>query len=68
MNFPLEYPVYRFLYWLFNTAGVGGAIVTVIAVTLIVSYGAMLRWIARGAEAPETRSYLFPPHHTGSDR
>lgn len=62
MNFPMDLPLFRFLYWLVNTAGVGGAVVGLIAATVIAGYALMLRWIAAGANADERTTYPYPAH------
>lgn len=60
MNFPLEYPLFRSLYWLINTAGVGGLVA--ISLGLASSFSALLalRWIKRGAEADEKETFAYP--------
>lgn len=60
MNFPMEYPVFRFLYWLINTAGLGGIIAIVLGAGSAISYLLTLRWIKRGAEANEPETYAYP--------
>jgi len=59
MNFPHS-PLFNFLYWLINTAGLGSVIVGLIAAISIVSYGLTLRWISRGAQADEAEEYAYP--------
>ena len=60
MNFPLEYPLFRFLYWLINTAGVGGIAVLLIGAGLLTAYLLALGWVGRGAKADEAEVYAFP--------
>ena len=60
MNFPMEYPVFRFLYWLINTAGIGGIAVTLLIGGLVTTYLLVLRWIVLGAHAAEDEQYTFP--------
>jgi len=60
LNFPLENPIFQFLYWLVNTAGLGGLVVGLIAVISVGAYGSALRWIARGAQAEEPETYAYP--------
>jgi hypothetical protein len=60
MNFPLDNPIYRFLYWFVNTPGVGGAGVLLLVAACLGSFAAALRWIARGAQADEPASYAYP--------
>ena len=62
MNFPMEYPIFQFFYWLVNTGGVGGAVVLLIAVIVTSSYALTLRWIAAGAKESDGEGYAFPPH------
>jgi len=62
MNFPMDLPLFRFLYWLVNTAGVGSAVVGLIATVVITGYGLTLRWIAAGAKADERATYPYPAH------
>ena len=64
MNFPMEYPIFQFLYWLFNTAGVGGILVGLVGGGVILGYGLTLRWIVCGAKAPEREGYAFPTPHS----
>ncbi len=40
-------------YWLINTAGIGGLVVTVVAVTLLIVYLRMLWWIHEGAKVAD---------------
>jgi hypothetical protein len=60
MNFPMEDPLFRFLYWLINTAGVGGITVLLVGGGSLTAYFLTLRWITRGAEADEVEVYPFP--------
>ena len=60
MNFPMENPLFQFLYWLINTAGVGGIIVLLIGGGALTAYLLTLRWIVRGAGADEVEVYTFP--------
>ena len=60
MNFPREIPVVEFLFWLINTAGVGGFIAIAIAVGLLIALVIMFRWIWRGGQVDERRTYAFP--------
>lgn len=60
MNFPLDRPVFQFLYWLVNTAGLGGLAVGLIVIVSLSAYGSALRWIARGAQADEPEEYAYP--------
>lgn len=60
MNFPMENPLLRFLYWLINTPTVGGAIVILIIVGLVTAFSLTLLWVTRGAAADESESYTYP--------
>ena len=62
MSFPLEYPIFEFLYWLINTAGLGGLIALVLGAGSLTAYFLILRWIRRGAEADEIQTYAYPTH------
>jgi len=59
MNFP-QTPLFRFLYWLVNTPGVGSLVVLLIGGGSILAYGLTLRWIVRGGEADEEETYAYP--------
>jgi len=60
MNFPMDYPLFRFLYWLINTAGVGGIAVLLVGGGSLTVYALTLHWIRQGAEADEEEVYAFP--------
>jgi hypothetical protein len=60
MNFPLEYPIFRFFYWLVNTPGLGGIAVSLVGGGSLLAYGLILRWIRKGAAAEETETYTYP--------
>lgn len=60
--FPLEYPLFRFFYWLINTAGVGGLTAILLGAGSLTAYLLTLRWITRGAEADEVQTYAYPTH------
>ena len=51
MNFPMEEPLYRFIYWRINTPGIGGIIVVMIACGLVSSFMLTLLWIINGGKA-----------------
>ncbi len=66
MNFPLDLPVFRFLFWLVDTAGLGGLIALLIGGGSVAAYALVLRWISRAGQAEEKEVYLFPTpalHH-----
>lgn len=60
MNFPLEYPLLRLLYWLIDTVGVGGVTALVLGGGSAVAYLLTLRWIKNGAEVQEPETYTYP--------
>ena len=60
MNFPLQYPIFQFFYWLVNTPGVGGSIVIVIGGLCTGGAFFLLRWIALAAKVGEEETYSFP--------
>ena len=60
MNFPLDNPLVRFLYWLVDTPGLGGLAVGLIVMICLSAFAGALRWIARGAQADEPTSYAYP--------
>jgi hypothetical protein len=60
MNFPLEYPIFRFFYWLVNTPGLGGIAVSMVGGGSLLAYGLILRWIRQGADAKEVETYVYP--------
>ena len=60
MNFPMEYPLFRFLYWLINTPGVGGIAAILLGLGSTLSAFLTLRWIRQGAEVAELETYTYP--------
>lgn len=60
MNFPMEYPLMRFLYWLINTPGIGGVIVGLVGTGSMVAYSLTLFWIKQGGDAEELEAYAYP--------
>jgi len=60
MNFPLENPIYRFLYWLINTPTIGGIVALLILGTLTTAFVWALLWVINGAKADEPESYAYP--------
>lgn len=60
MNFPLEYDLFRFLYWLINTPGIGGILVILIVLTLVLVILMVFRWIMLGTHADEAEVYSYP--------
>lgn len=70
MNFPMEYPIFRLFYLLINTAGLGGIAAILLGIGSITASLLTLRWIRRGAEAPERETYAYPTpalHRHGTD-
>jgi hypothetical protein len=59
MNFPLEYPIFQFFYWLVNTPGVGGVIALLAGGGSILTYVLILRWI-RQPDLDERDVYSYP--------
>ncbi len=60
MNVAPDLPVLRFIFWLVNTPGVGGAGVAALILAALGSFVAALRWIARGSQADNTPVYAYP--------
>ena len=62
MNFPLENPLFRLLYWLINTAGIGGVIILVIAGGLVTTFILVMLWVTAGSYVDEPDIYTYPTH------
>jgi hypothetical protein len=60
MNFPLENPFFRFLYWLINTPTIGGVFAILIIGMLVTTFAVVLYWVVSGAKADEVESYSYP--------
>jgi len=60
MNFPLDFPIFRLLLWLVDTAGVGGIVVSLFGGGTLVAYGLALWWIRAGGQADEVDTYSYP--------
>ena len=60
MNFPLDYPIFRFFYWLVNTPGVGGIVAGLVGGGSVLAYALTLRWIHAGAQAGDGDTYAYP--------
>ncbi|HZD10932.1 MAG TPA: hypothetical protein VE553_06285, partial [Candidatus Binatia bacterium] len=56
----MDYPLFRFFYWLINTPGLGGILATLLGVSSLTAYLLTLRWIKRGADANERETYAHP--------
>ncbi len=60
MNFPMQYPIFQFFYWLVNTAGVGGIAAALVGGGSVLAYTLTLRWIVRGGQVDDTETYSYP--------
>ncbi len=60
MGFPVENPVFSFLYWLLNTPGLGALTVALLGCGLITIFGLTLRWVAQGNKMPEREEFRYP--------
>lgn len=65
MNFP-DNAFFAFIYWLVNTPGIGGIIVSILGLGILLSVGLTLRWIIQGdlESEPEEFSYPTPALHS----
>lgn len=59
MNFP-DTPFFHLVYWILNTAGVGGVVSILLAGTLISGFFLAIRWVVMGAKADESEVYSYP--------
>jgi len=60
MNWPMDVAFFRFMYFIVNTAGIGGILVGLISAISITAYALTLRNIAKSASEPETEEYAYP--------
>ena len=60
MNFPLDNPLYRFLYWLINTPSVGGIFAFLVLGGLVSIFVVALVWVLNGSRAAESETYTYP--------
>ena len=60
MNFPMEKPIFQFLFWLMNTPGLGGIVVSLVVGGALAIYARGLFFIAAGAKANEADTYVYP--------
>ena len=60
MNFPMDFPVFKFFYWLINTPGLGGIVVGFLASLILLIFGKTLLWISLGGQADERDTYSYP--------
>ena len=71
MNFPMNEPILRFIYWLLNTPGLGGLALLLIIAALLTIFTLTLIWITRGAKAGEPETYAYPTpallHHNSQE-
>lgn len=58
--FPIDNPLFHYLYILINTPGFGGLAAAFLGGSSITIYLLTLRWIARGAGADEVQTYAYP--------
>jgi hypothetical protein len=64
MNFPMQYPIFQFFYWMVNTPGVGSAIVALAGIGSLLLYFLILRKIRAAKDEPgATYSYPTPAFH-----
>jgi hypothetical protein len=71
MNFPMQYPLFQFFYWLVNTAGLGGLFVVILDGGLFLCCVLIMRWISRGGETNEKETFTYPTsalHKAGDDK
>jgi hypothetical protein len=50
----------RYIFWLVNTPGVGGAAVSGLVLGSLACFAAALRWIAAGSRVEEATVYAYP--------
>jgi len=70
MNFPMQYPIFQFFYWLVNTTSLGGIAVAFVGGGSVLAYFLTLRWIRGGGDADERDTYTYPTptlHHDPSE-
>lgn len=60
MNFPLQYPLFQFFYWLVNTPSVGGVIVILVGGACTTGAFLLLRWISLAAKSEASEAFSFP--------
>jgi len=64
MNFPMEKPIFQFLYWLVNNPGNGGVAVGLLTLFVVLAVALTLRWIVtadRDADiAADEAVYAYP--------
>ncbi|MEK7809362.1 MAG: hypothetical protein AAB571_09840, partial [Chloroflexota bacterium] len=70
MNFPMEYPIFQFFYWIINTPSLGGIIASLVGGGSVLAYFLTLRWIAEGGRVGDSETYSYPTpalHHHESE-
>lgn len=60
MNFPMDEPIFQFLFWMMNTPGLGGLVVAMIVTTVVAICTRTLLWIVQGAKVVEAETYAYP--------
>lgn len=60
MNFPMENEIFRAIYWVINTAGIGGIAIMLLAGGLVTVFLLTIRWVVLGAKADESEQYVYP--------
>lgn len=60
MNFPMQYPIFQFFYWLLNTAGLGGIVWMLLLAGAALLYGFIINWVRTGSQADEDEVYAYP--------
>ncbi len=60
MNWPMDVPFFQLVYFLVNTAGIGGIAVGLIASASLISYYLTLRGIIGAGDEAESEEYAYP--------
>lgn len=60
MNFPLEHGIFRLIYWILNTPGIGGLAALLIGGGIVFSVVSALRWIFVAGTIDDDHIYSFP--------
>jgi hypothetical protein len=67
MNFPMDNPLFQFLYALVNNPGLGGLAAALVAGGSVGVYALTLRWISGAGKENERETFSYPTpalHHT----
>jgi hypothetical protein len=69
MNFPMDTPLFQYFYWLVNTPGLGGVVVSIVAGGSLMAYLWTLRGIVHAGreDAKETYTYPTPALHEAGE-